>query len=368
MPTKRLPSRPSIGHLKHQARDLLNDHRAGELHACQRIREFHPRFTGTADAPIRAAALTLSDAQLAIAREHGFSSWARLRTHVAKSDRSALDLPLHERIEDPVFRQAVDLVDDGDLGGLRDHLLHHPGLVHQRVVFEGGNYFRDPSLLEFVAENPVRHDSLPPNIVDAARIILEAGAGLDQRAVDSTLALVSSGRVPREFEVQIPLIELLCDYGADPDRAMVPALGHGEFEAVDALIRRGAKVDLAAAAASGRIDIARRDLPAADADVRHRALAWAAQYGHAEIVRMLLDAGEDPNRYNPPGAHSHSTPLHQAALAGHTPVVRLLVEHGARLDVRDIHYQGTPLEWAEYAGHTELADYLRARDRHEPGP
>jgi hypothetical protein len=34
---------------------------------------------------------------------------------------------------------------------------------------------------------------------------------------------------------------------------------------------------------------------------------------------VLLDAGEDPNRY------PHSTPLHQAALAGHAEVVRLRV-------------------------------------------
>jgi ankyrin repeat protein len=39
-------------------------------------------------------------------------------------------------------------------------------------------------------------------------------------------------------------------------------------------------------------------LPSTDAEVRHRALSLAAQHGHAEIVRLLLDAGEDPNRYN----------------------------------------------------------------------
>jgi hypothetical protein len=363
MPAKRLPASPSVEHLKHQAKDLLNDRRAGELHACQRIREFHPRFKGMADSAIRAAAFTLSDAQLSIAREYGFSSWARLSTHVTKADRSKLDLPHHERIEDAAFRRAVDLVDDGDVDGLRDHLMNHPSLVRQRVVFEGGNYFRDPTLLEFVAENPVRHDSLPPNIVDVARMILDAGAGSERRGIDSTLGLVCSGRVPRECGVQIPLIDLLCDYGADPEGAMGSALGHGEFEAVDALIRRGAQVDLAAAAATGRIDDARRVLPAADADLRHRALAWAAQYGHTEIVRLLLDAGEDPNRYNPERAHSHSTPLHQAALAGHADVVRLLVERGARLDIEDIHYQGTPLDWAEHAGRTEVAEYLRALGR-----
>ena len=112
-----------------------------------------------------------------------------------------------------------------------------------------------------------------------------------------------------------------------------------------------------------RIEDVRRSVTTASADQRHRALAWAAQYGHAEIVRLLLDAGEDPNRYNPERIHSHSTPLHQAALAGHVDVVRVLLEHGARADIKDIHYQGTPLEWAEYAGRAKVVEFLRSRTR-----
>ena len=71
---------------------------------------------------------------------------------------------------------------------------------------------------------------------------------------------------------------------------------------------------------------ARRNLLLQPGDGRHRALALAAQFGHTDTVRMLLDAGEEPSRYNPIGCHAHSTPLHQAALAGHIEVVRLLVE------------------------------------------
>jgi ankyrin repeat protein len=77
-------------------------------------------------------------------------------------------------------------------------------------------------------------------------------------------------------------------------------------------------------------------------------------------VRSLLDAGEDPNRFSPVGGHSQATPLHQAALAGHADVVRLLVERGARLDIEDILFHSTPLGWAEHAGRREVADYLRA--------
>jgi peptide-methionine (S)-S-oxide reductase len=75
---------------------------------------------------------------------------------------------------------------------------------------------------------------------------------------------------------------------------------------------------------------------------------------------LLLDAGEDPGRYNPAGLHSHSTPLHQAAFAGHLDVVALLVERGADRDVRDLLYQGTPEDWAGHGGHEEVAHYLRS--------
>jgi len=93
---------------------------------------------------------------------------------------------------------------------------------------------------------------------------------------------------------------------------------------------------------------------------RHLALAVAAQFNHADIVRLLLDAGEDPDRYNPLGGHSHSTPLHQAAGLGHMPVVRLLVERGARLDQRDVLWHGTPADWAEHEGKAEVERYLRS--------
>ena len=74
----------------------------------------------------------------------------------------------------------------------------------------------------------------------------------------------------------------------------------------------------------------------------------------------MLDAAEDPNRYNPVGFHAHSTPLHQAALAGHFDVVRLLVERGARRDLKDIHHNGTAADWAQHAGREEIAKYLRS--------
>lgn len=231
--------------------------------------------------------------------------------------------------------------------------------MHQHVVFEGGNYFRDPTLLEFVAENPARHGTLPVNIVQVTRVILDAGAS--QSAQNGTLMLVSTGSVPRECHAQPPLIDLLCDYAADPNSAIQAAALHGELEAVNALIGRGARINLPVATALGRIEYARRLLAGASSEDRHLALTLAADFGPVEIVRLLLDAGEDPNRYNPVGGHSHTTPLHQAAGGGHDEVVRLLVERGARLDLKDILWRATPADRARHAGRTEIEAYLRRK-------
>jgi len=341
MPVRPLPPDPNLDHLKYQAKDLLRAHAARDMGAAQRLREFHPRFAKATDAEILDA---------------------KLKRHIEKPTLTdQLNPPHHERIEDAAFRRAVELLDAGDAAGLRAHLKRHPNLVRQHVVFEGGNYFQSPTLLEFTAENPVRHGRLPKNIVQIAGVILDAGA--EQPALNETLELVASGRVPRECGVQIPLVELLCARGADPNTAMRTAAMHGEFAAVDALMRRGGRMDLPVAAALGRMDEVRRLLPTASHEDRHLALALGSQYGRVEVVRLLLDAGEDPNRYNPVGGHSHSTPLHQAALAGHEELVRLLVERGARADLKDIVWQGTPADWARHGDRKEVEAYLRGLER-----
>jgi len=125
---------------------------------------------------------------------------------------------------------------------------------------------------------------------------------------------------------------------------------------------RSRGIDHPSAAALGRIEDAHHLLPNAASEHRHLALGLASQYGHLEIVRLLLDADEDPNRFNPVGGHSHSTPLHQAAGNGHLDVVKLLVERGARLDVKDIIFGGTPAGWAAHAEKKEVEAYLRARE------
>lgn len=356
MPLKPLTPNPSLDHFRHQARDLQRAQKAGSPEANQRIREFHPRLHNADEASIRAAQFTLADAQVTIAREYGFASWSKLHAYLQKGDPIDQTLPMQERIEDPAFRRAVDLIDAGDEDGLRRHLLQHPELVRRRIFFPTAGYFEHPTLLNFVAENPIRHRTLPSNIVAIVEILLAAGANAD----DGTLGLVASGCAARECGLQIPLIDCLCAHGARPTPSVGGAATHGEFEAVEALIRNEAQVDLPVAAALGQVSEAERLLPSADGRERHLALAWAAQHGRTAVARLLLAAGEDPSRYNPLGSHAHSTPLHQAVVYGHLETVKLLVEYGARLDLEDTLFHGTPLGWAEYGGQEEIARFLRA--------
>jgi ankyrin repeat protein len=263
---------------------------------------------------------------------------------------------------DQTFERAVDAVITGDAATLRELLRDTPELVRARSARP-----HHCTLLHYIGANGVEEErqQTPPNAIEIAKMLLDAGAEPDALAdlYDSqctTMGLLVSSTHPAKAGLQAPLAELLLDYGASLEGALRTALRFGYRETAEALIRRGATVDFAAAAALGRHDEVVRMLPEADAANRHIALALAALHGQTDVVRLLLDAGEDPSRYNPEGYHAHSTPLHQAVWSDHADVVRLLVERGARLDLRDTIHQGTPLDWAVYGNRTAIADYLRA--------
>ena len=68
-----LPSRPSLTHLRHQAKELLTKRNNGDEQAAGRFEEAHSRFKPGADE--RDKKIALADAQFVIAREYGFASW-----------------------------------------------------------------------------------------------------------------------------------------------------------------------------------------------------------------------------------------------------------------------------------------------------
>jgi ankyrin repeat protein len=375
-----LPFDAGIEAYRTQAEALMKRWRDGDKHAIEIVRQNLPLFLDDKipwlpkqipESELLAAPFDFADAQLALARWYSFADWSRLEQWVAAVSVEGSDVRR--------FESAVEAVVSGDARTLDRLLREDPDLIRMRStrVTPHDPPMHRATLLHYIGANGVEghRQKTPPNAVEVATMLLRAGAEVDALAdmyggACTTMSMLVSSCHPAQAGLQVALVETLLDFGAALEDTgsgkwtspLNTALAFGYADAAAALVRRGAQVNtLPAAAGLGRLREAIRLLPAATAEDRHRALALSAQHGHAEIVRLLLDAGEDPNRYNPDGNHSHSTPLHQATLAGHIDVVKLLLDRGARMDVKDSVWQSTPLGWAEYQGRTVLAEYLRSR-------
>jgi hypothetical protein len=85
MPTvsRGLPARPHLDVPKREARELLEQCRKGERDGLDRILRRHPKFRDLPEDRLSASPIKLSDAQLVVAREYGFTNWAALKRRIA---------------------------------------------------------------------------------------------------------------------------------------------------------------------------------------------------------------------------------------------------------------------------------------------
>jgi outer membrane protein assembly factor BamB len=82
---------------------------------------------------------------------------------------------------------------------------------------------------------------------------------------------------------------------------------------------------------------------------------WSgARKGDPKAVAALLAKGVDVNAQTPYGA----TALHFAADKGHLEVVRLLLQHKAKANLKDTFYSATPITWAQMRNHWEVVKEL----------
>jgi Ankyrin repeats (3 copies) len=263
---------------------------------------------------------------------------------------------------DARFRDAVSAIDSGDAAKLERLIADSPALVRERLDSPGAwlrdvvgkavdGFFQRPYLLWFVAEDPVRNGRLPGNIAEMARVIIDAarrnGASNLQEQLDYALTLVSWSWIARQCDVQIPLIDVLIDAGANPDGNPNNALVNGNVAAAEHLVERGATLTLATALCLGRWDDVDRLVATANNQQRQFALVLSALNGRAEALRRMIKAGAD---LDAPSAdlYSHGTPLHHAVCSGSLDAVKVLVEAGANTTTRDKAWGGTPLGWAEH--------------------
>jgi hypothetical protein len=359
-----LPSRPNLDHYRKIAKDLQHACRSQEPAA---IGDWTRRLAATEQ---EAAAIQrrwgnfirarkqkclLTDAQLFVAREHGFASWPRFASHI--DGLRTANSPV------ATFEAAVDAIVAGDAHTLKALLRKHPELGRARSTRDHRS-----TLLHYVSANGVEdfRQKTPPNIVEITRILLDAGADVNAESDAygggcTAIGLVGTSIHPEEAGVQIALLETLMDRGAwiekpgvagNQHTAVTGCLANGQPEAARFFAERGARLDLEAAAGIGRLDVVRTFFDARGKLKRETTRAqlesgflYACGYGHADVVRFLLGHGASAGTHNEHG----ETGLHWTTYGPHPEIARMLVAAGAPLDARDTVFQATPADWARHA-------------------
>ena len=288
------------------------------------------------------------------------------------------------KIEDiephPGFGAALAALDAGDVDRLRSLIAADPSLLQARTNLDPPyGYFTGATLLHHVAGNPGRDNPLPPNIVDVARVLLDAGADVQARTLGpnggDTMGLLVTGKQASDMGVTGALMDLLLANGAKLDLARDDALdgslANHSPAAAEKMIELGAKADVLAAAALGRMDWLRgffdgdgrlRPLPRRrgkempERDAIGLALLYAYVRGQREAVEFLL---EKDGNWDVIGVQNGAA-LHRAAWSGDLAMVERLVAKGADISNRANPFNSTPLSWAQHNRQTEVFDWLRA--------
>ena len=392
-----LPQRPSLEHLRKQAKARKRDR-----------------------------AIPLNHAQHELAREYGFDSWPRLVHHVQASTLEGIERAL--ALADPAALAELLRADPatatapvGDLPPLLALLRRSTGTSGDvracaRLLLDAG---ADPDshTVEWGGEGQMTalFDAVERNDLELARLLVERGAERDEDAfyhaceqgdtafLDLLYAPGLENLVNHKLDFEdavgvrwfldrgvdvdaqrclhhaiargrgVRILTMLLDAGADPNlpwdrwdvgrRPLALAARCGHLAAYELLAARGATAELDAVDAAV-VAVARGEsvaLPTApppslgnpERDDFGWILGQFALLGRTDVVRSLLDAGMAVDTRG----WSNFTPLDQAAMHGRTDTVRLLIERGADLTDCAFDDEGpTPLDCALWGRTNNPAD------------
>ncbi|HVN06059.1 MAG TPA: ankyrin repeat domain-containing protein [Bryobacteraceae bacterium] len=296
---------------------------------------------------------------------------------------------------DLTIRGAVAL---GDATLTRELVLANPALLREIQWTRGG-------LLSLA----VNHGQL-----GMVRLLLDLGADPDERTILHEVEQpTTSAGTPlwhAALRGHLAIAELLLDRGADPNAnvyasgwALMNACRRGDEDMKRLLLARGAQPQPYMIAEAHDVEQARRMLDADPSEDLARELAWSAachgcpvilelalpklnwdshdqrwhwiliqpprsvgdrddDEGFFECLRILLSRGIDPNITRRGETVLHFTAAETDATdAQCAHFAAMLLDHGARLDLRDDLLRSTPLGWACRWGRLEMAELLIAR-------
>jgi ankyrin repeat protein len=290
----------------------------------------------------------LADAQFVIARLHGFESWPKFANQLEALARQNSSVSR--------FEVAADAIVSGDGATLKRLLHEEPELIRARSARE-----HRATLLHYVSANGVEgyRQKTPKNIIEITEMLLNAGAEIDAMANlyggCTTLGLAATSVHPEGAGVQDALLQTLLDHGANLEQPssgghreslVVVCLANGRIKAAEFLASRGARLDLAGAAGLGRLDVVKSFVdqdgslkPNASKEQLEEGFLFACGYGADNVVEFLLGKGVDLAALS----GDRQTALHRAVTGGHIHTVKLLLNHNAPLEVKNM-YGGTALD------------------------
>ncbi len=366
MDPKPLPARPSLEQYKKQAKELLKAYRSADVETIRRVKRNHPRFEKLAEPGFDISKFALADAQLVIAREHGFESWPKFtkRIEVINSEAAARANPVTAFIEAAIWH--------GTLDAAEAILAAHPEIA-QNSIHVAAILGDDAAVRRFIAADP--------------RNVTKKEAPYDGDAL-VYLCLSKYLRLDKtRSEAFIRAAKALLDSVADPNTGFTAKDEYGDFETAlygaagvahhadltRLLLERGADPNdnetfyhtpetydndaLKALVESGKM---RPDLLAG-------MLLRKADWHDYEGMKYLLEHGADPNLMTMWGY----TALHQAVRRdNHLRNIELLLDHGADPMIKTVteiaaHFPAVNGQRTAFAiaAHRGRGDVLEAMER-----
>jgi ankyrin repeat protein len=242
MDPKPLPARPSLEQYKKQAKELLKAYRSADVETIRRVKRNHPRFEKLAEPGFDISKFALADAQLVIAREHGFESWPKFakRIEIINSEAAALANPVAAFIKAAIWHGTLDAA---------EAILAARPEIAQNSIHVAAILGDDAAVRRFIAADPrnaTKKKEEPYNGDALVYLCLSKYLRLDKTRSEAFLRAATA----------------LLDAGADPNTGFTAKDEYGDFETA-----------LYGAAAVAQ---------------------------HAELTRLLLERGADPNEVETP--------------------------------------------------------------------
>ncbi|MBB3566432.1 ankyrin repeat domain-containing protein [Rhizobium sp. BK491] len=343
MTTRSLAVDATLDSLKKQAKSFLKAVQSGDASARSRVA---PYFADVAD-------VGLQDIQLVLAREFGFSSWAKLKAHLESDDRKHVPrdqlanrflslatvsyfanipadparfdealrlLEAHPEIADESIHVAAAL---GDADRVSRWLDRQPQLLDRR----GGPHDLTPLMCAAYARVPGR-SSLP-----AARELVGRGADVNAFFLDAgqyrftvLTGVFGEGEAGKERQPQHPECEafarLLLDAGAEANDSQ--ALYNRMFEPDNTCLKLLIEYGLSARDKNNWLVREDGKFVENSQTVFDYQLAWALEHRMGERVRLLVENGADVNK-----PINDRTPYEWVRLSGDSKLAAYLIQKGA---------------------------------------